>query len=111
MEENCVSQEEYIRRVLEAYRKTPGTMRTVRRPDRLLAAQLHQRGVSLTVVENAMVLAASRRMTRSADAMPLGTIRSLAYFLPVIDEVLNLRIKPDYFNYLRHWMERHTQTR
>ena len=111
MEENCVSQEEYIRRVLEAYRKTPGTMGTVHRPDRLLATQLHQRGVPLMVVENAMVLAASRRMTRPADAMPLGTIRSLAYFLPVIDEVLNLRIQPDYFNYLRHWMERHTLTR
>ena len=40
------SQEEYIRQVLEAYRKTPGTMGTVRRPDRLLAAQLYQRGVS-----------------------------------------------------------------
>ena len=111
MEENCVSQEEYIRQVLEAYCKTPGTMGTVRRPDRLLAAQLHQRGVPLMVVENAMVLAASRRMVRPADAMPLGTIRSLAYFLPVIDEVLSSRIKPDYFNYLRHWMERHTQTR
>jgi hypothetical protein len=111
MEENCVSQEEYIRQVLEAYRKTPGTMGTVRRPDRLLAAQLYQRGVSLTVVENAMVLAAARRMSRPTDAMPLGTIRSLAYFLPVIDEVLNSRIKPDYFNYLRYRMERLTQTR
>jgi hypothetical protein len=30
--------------VLEAYRKTPGTMGTVRRPDRMLAAQLYQRG-------------------------------------------------------------------
>ena len=41
-------QEEYIRRVLEAYRKTPGTMGTVRRPDRMLAAQLYQRGVSVS---------------------------------------------------------------
>src|SRR5208337_1908613 len=110
LDDNC-GQEEYVRQVLEAYRKTPGTMGTVRRPDRLLAAQLHQRGVPLMVVENAMVLAASRRMLRPADAMPLGTIRSLAYFLPVIDEVLSSRIKPDYFHYLRHWMERHTQTR
>jgi hypothetical protein len=37
-------QEEYVRQVLEAYRKTPGTMATVRRADRLLAAQLYQRG-------------------------------------------------------------------
>src|SRR5271157_1560354 len=110
MEENGVSQEEYIRQVLEAYRKTPGTMGTIRHPDRLLAAQLHQRGVSLMVVENAMVLAATRRMVRPADAMPLGTIRSLAYFLPVIDEVLSLRVSPEYFRYLRYRMERLTQT-
>jgi len=41
--------EEYIRRVLGAYRQTPGTMGAVRRPDRVLAAQLYQRGVSVTV--------------------------------------------------------------
>ena len=39
-------QEEYIRQVLEAYRKTPGTLGTVRRADRLLAAQLYQRNRS-----------------------------------------------------------------
>ena len=54
-------QEEYIRRVLEAYRQTPGTAGTVRRPDRVLAGQLYQRGVSVTVIENAFVLAATRR--------------------------------------------------
>ena len=53
-------QEEYVRQVLEAYRKTPGTMGTVRRPDRILAAQLYQRGVALSVIENALVLAAAR---------------------------------------------------
>ena len=41
------SQEEYIRQVLEAYRKTPGTIGTVRRADRTLAAQLYQRGLSV----------------------------------------------------------------
>ena len=99
-------QEEYIRQVLEAYRKTPGTMGTVRRPDRVLAAQLYQRGVPVSVIENAFVLAAARRLMRPADAPPLGTIRSLAYFLPVIEEVLDLRVSPDYFQYLRHKLER-----
>jgi hypothetical protein len=42
-----MEQHEYIRRLLEAYRTTPGTCGAVRRPDRLLAAQLHQRGVPL----------------------------------------------------------------
>ena len=57
-------QEEYVRQVLEAYRKTPGTTGTVRRADRLLAAQLHQRGLSVKVIENALVLAATRRLIR-----------------------------------------------
>jgi hypothetical protein len=95
-------QEAYIRQVLEAYRKTPGTMGTVRRADRLLAAQLHQRGLSVKVIENALVLAATRRLIRPPDAPPLGTIRSLAYFLPVIEEVLESRVSPDYFDYLRY---------
>ncbi len=100
------SQEEYIRRVLDAYRKTPGTMGTVRRPDRVLAAQLYHRGVSVSEIENAFVLAAMRRLMRPADSPPLGTIRSLAYFLPVIEEVIELRVSPDYFEYLRHKLQR-----
>src|SRR5262249_11159194 len=101
-----LSQEEYIRKVLEVYRKTPGNMGTVRRADRLLAAQLYQRGLSVKVIENALVLAATRRLMRPADAPPLGLIRSLAYFLPVIEEVLELRISPDYFEYLRYKLSR-----
>jgi len=99
-------QEEYIRQVLEAYRQTPGTMGTVRRADRILAAQLYQRGLSVKVIENALVLAATRRLIRPADAPPLGAIRSLAYFLPVIEEVLELRVSPDYFDYLRRKLTR-----
>ena len=62
--ENGPSQEEYVRQVLEAYRQTPGTLGTVRRADRLLAAQLYQRGLSVQVIENALVLAAARRLIR-----------------------------------------------
>ena len=72
----------------------------------MLAAQLYQRGVSVSVIENAFVLAATRRLMRPADAPPLGTIRSLAYFLPVIEEVLGMRVSPEYFQHLRHKLER-----
>jgi hypothetical protein len=99
-------QEEYVRQVLEAYRKTPGTMGTVRRADRLLAAQLYQRGLSVNVVENALVLAATRRLIRPTDAPPLSTIRSLAYFLPVIEEVLSSHVSLEYFEYLRYKLAR-----
>jgi hypothetical protein len=99
-------QEEYVRQVLEAYRKTPGTTGTVRRADRLLAAQLYRRGLSVKVIENALVLAATRRLIRPSEAPPLGTIRSLAYFLPILEEVLEWRVSPDYFEYLRYKLTR-----
>jgi len=105
MDDGC-SQEEYIRQILEAYRKTPGTAGTIRRPDRVLAAQLYQRGVSVSMIENAFVLAAARRLIRPADSLPLGAIRSLAYFLPVIEEVLSMRVSPEYFQHVRRKLER-----
>jgi len=111
VDESRANQEEFVRQLLDAYRKTPGTIGTIHRPDRLLAAQLHQRGVPLTAIENALVLAAARRMIRPAGSPALGTIRSLAYFLPVIEEVLSLPVNPDYFRYLRHKLERLAETR
>lgn len=100
------SREEYVRQVLEAYRQTPGTTGRVHPPDRRLAAQLHERGVPLETVHNALILAAARRLFRPADATSLPTVRSLAYFLPVIKEVLELKISPDYFRYVRAKLQR-----
>jgi hypothetical protein len=105
MDDGC-GQEEYIHQILEAYRKTPGTAGTIRRPDRVLAMQLYQRGVPVSVIENAFVLATARRLMRPADALPLGTIRSFAYFLPVIEEVLGMRVSPEYFQHVRRKLDR-----
>jgi hypothetical protein len=106
-----MEQREYVRQVLEAYCATPGTAGVVRRADRSFATQLHDRGVPLTTVENALILAAARRSARLADAPPLGTIRSLAYFAPVIEEVLQLKIGPEYFRHLRNKLQRSTPAR
>ena len=98
--------EDYVRKVLEAYRNTPGTCGNLRRPDRMLAIQLYQRGVPLLTVENALMLAAVRRLIRPAEAPPLTTVRSLAYFLPVIDEVLETEVGEEYFQYARQKLQR-----
>lgn len=78
----------------------------VHRPDRIFAAQLHERGVPLAAVENALTLAAARRVIRPADAPPLDAIRSLAYFAPVIEEVLQLKVGPEYFQHVRGKLQR-----
>ena len=107
MPDNLTSRDEYVRKLLDAYRTTPGTTGSIRRPDRVLASQLHQRGVPLMVVENALVLAVARRLMQSPEAPPLGTIRSLAYFVPVVEEVLQGNTGQDYFNYLRFRLTPH----
>ena len=97
---------EYVRRVLEAYRTTPGACGVIRHADRLLAAELHERGVAAEAVENALILAAARRLVRPVGAPPLGTVRSLAYFMPVIEEVLHLEVSPEYFLHVRRKLQR-----
>ena len=96
-----ITKKDYVRRILEAYCSTPGTTGVVRRNDRLLAADLYDRGVPLVMVENALLLAASRRIFRRPDAAALHPIRSLHYLIPVIDEVRSLHVSQDYFRYLR----------
>ena len=104
--ETKLSKSDYIRKVLEAYRRMPGATGTIRRNDRTLAATLFDRGVPLSAVENALVLAAARRIFRSPDAPQLQPVRSLHYLLPVINEVLALFVSPDYFRYLQFKIDR-----
>jgi hypothetical protein len=42
VEQSPLTKEEYVEKVLRAYRHTPGTMGTVRRPDRLIATQWYE---------------------------------------------------------------------
>lgn len=94
--------QDYIERLLALYRRTPETSGVVRRADRCLAARLYDRQVPLELVELALRLAAARRQLRPPSAPPLATIRSLHYFLPVLDELSNPQLDPDYLDYLRY---------
>ena len=91
----------YVRRVLDQYRQLPGTLGQVRRTDRRLAEQLHGRGVPLSLVEAAFALATCRRLLRSADAEPLEPVRTMHYFLAVIEELREQPLDPDYVRHLQ----------
>jgi hypothetical protein len=92
----------FIKQLLKLYVHTPGTLGIVRREDRRLAVELHDRGVSLQTVENALLLATARRTLRAPDMPPLAQVRSLAYFVPVIEEVLATPLPDGYGDYLKH---------
>ncbi|MCP4203643.1 MAG: hypothetical protein GY769_17115 [bacterium] len=95
-----LGREQYVQRVLDAYRQTPTTAGRVRPADRRLAVQLFHRGVPDSMVQAAFSLAAARRTFRDPEAGPLHPIRSLHYFLPVLDEIRCEPIDPDYIRYL-----------
>jgi hypothetical protein len=92
---------EYVAAVLNLYLQLPETPFKANSNDRQTAVALHARGVTLFAVESALMLGSVRRLGRSPDMPPLSPIRSLAYFLPVIQELLDNPIPEDYLGYLR----------
>jgi len=92
----------YVKTVLDLYLALPETPTRSSRFDRSLAMQLFRRGVASSTVEAAFLLASTRRLCRPADAPPLGPIRSLHYFLPVIEEIIRQPLPAGYVHYLRH---------
>jgi hypothetical protein len=93
----------YRKTLIDLYLRLPDTPRRLSRFDLHLVRQLWDRQIPLHVIETAFLLASARRAARPAHAMPLGPIRSLHYFLPVIDELLQtpLRHGDTYLAYLR----------
>jgi hypothetical protein len=88
----------YVEAVLSTYGSLPGTPARPSRQDRRLARDLCRRAVPLRSVRAALLLAAARRTLRSGP--PLPPVRTLYYFLPVIDEVLGEPPDPAYVEYL-----------
>jgi hypothetical protein len=95
--------ESYRHALLDLYRRLPDTPCRFSRHDGRLAQQLWERRIPLTTVETAFLLASVRRTARHPDAIPLGPIRSLHYFLPVIEELLHTPFQQGdaYLAYLR----------
>jgi hypothetical protein len=91
----------YVADVLILYVELPETPLRASVQDQWQARRLHDRGVPLRLVKSALLLASLRRLIRPADGPPLSPIRSLAYFQPVIDELLAHPVPDNYLEYLR----------
>ena len=91
----------YVAAVLTLYVDLPDTPLRASVPDQRQARLWFDRGVPLDVVETALLLACLRRTVRPSDVPPLPRIRSLAYFQPVIEELLDHPAPGGYLQYLR----------
>ena len=91
----------YTATVLNLYVDLPDTPLRASLQDQRLAQRLFETGVSISVVEAALLLATLRRLCRPADVPPLPRVRSLAYFQPVIEELQANPPPEGYLGYLR----------
>lgn len=92
---------EYVHTVLDLYLQLPETPSRHSRLDRHLALDWYKQQIPISVVETAFLLASARRLVRNQTAGPLGPIRSLHYFLPILDEVRRAQLPSSYVRYLR----------
>jgi hypothetical protein len=91
----------YVSAVLTLYVDLPDTPLRASVPDQRQARIWFDHGVPLEVVETALLLACLRRKARPTDVPPLPRVRSLAYFQPVIDELLEHPAPGGYLQHLR----------
>ena len=95
------SEAQYVAAVLALYADLPETPVRPSPADQALARTLFTEAAPLTLIQSALLLGTLRRLSRAPSLPPLPKIRSLAYFLPVIEE-LKLQPLPDgYLDYLR----------
>ena len=93
--------ETYLHSLTTLYLRLPETPHRLSRFDLRLARDLCHRQIPFAVIESAFLLASARRAARPPTTPPLGPIRSLHYFLPVIEELLKKPLPDSYLLYLR----------
>ena len=105
-DDEIVDRRDYFNAVLTLYLELPETPLRAGPHDRERACELRRRQVPFSVVESALLLGSLRRLGRPQDSPPLAPIRSLAYFIPVIEELLVTPLPDGYLQYLRDKVRR-----
>ena len=95
----------YEMAIVTLYLNLPETPTSVSGSDRRQTRRWFDAGVPLDVVETALLLGSLRRLIRPTDAPALAGIRSLAYFHPVVGELLDGPLPDGYRQYLRLKMQ------
>ena len=101
MTENHAWNPGYVPQVLAMYLTLPETPTRACPADRKLAEQWQRGGVTLEIVESALLLGQLRRLARPPDYPKLNPIRSLYYFIPLIEEVMGKPLPGGYVEYMK----------
>lgn len=88
----------FVASLLQCYVQLPHTPPRPSRYDKRLAERLFEQHASLDTLKAAFILATSRRTFRTDNATPLEPVRSLAYFLPIVEELRRTPPDPCYID-------------
>jgi hypothetical protein len=95
-----LSSRDYVTAIRAALGNIPEPHAGLRPDDRRLALELHRRGVPIEIFRAAIRLATLRRLLRDPALPRLAPVRSLRYYLPVLDELLRTPPDPAWLDYL-----------
>ena len=90
----------YVAAIRAALDNLPEPHGGFRPDDRRLAIELYRRGVPIEIFRAAIRLAALCRLLRDPALPQLAPVRSLHYYLPVLDELLRTPPDPAWLDYL-----------
>jgi hypothetical protein len=100
-----MTRQSYTQTVLDLYVHLPGMTARLCAQDRRLAQQWFDRQVPLALIETALYLGVCRRLYRDSGAVKLAPIRSMAYFQPIVEELMAQPPPASYIGYLRQKLE------
>jgi hypothetical protein len=92
-----------VRRLLQERKCVRDTFST---EDEILARKWLDEGTSLERIEQAILLGCTRKYVAWRNHHDSNTISSLRYFEPLLEEIDQLNISPDYWAYVRSRMKR-----
>ena len=96
----------FVLAILELYSQLPDTPESASPADEACVRRFYQRRIPFGVIEAALLLGSLRRRSRPLDAPPLASIRSVAYFQPIVEELLHTSVSESYRATLRLKMQR-----
>jgi hypothetical protein len=95
------AQANYIDQVKKLFLAYPIVHSSFTEADRKLAERLFREGVSLETMTRALLLGLSRKSISELNSNQQQPIRSLSYFIPLLEEVSQIQVSDQYWRYLR----------
>lgn len=109
VEEVSRNEESYVEAVGKMFLSQPCVRAAYSAADRRLARTWLDSGVSLTRVEQAILLGCDRKYVSWLNGQRSEPIGSLAYFTPLLEEISKFNLSLEYENFNRYQTEKHKQ--